>query len=44
MDAADRLFHALDVESRGYITKQTFSQALLDRGILLTDVRVRASH
>lgn len=41
MDAVDRIFHALDVESRGYIFKNTFVHALLDRGVLLNDVRIR---
>ncbi len=41
MDVIDRIFHALDVESRGFIYKHTFVQALLDRGILADDVRIR---
>lgn len=41
MDAIDRIFHALDVESRGFIHKHDFVQALLDRGILADDVRIR---
>ena len=41
MDVATRIFNALDIESRGYIFKQDLIQALLDRGILLDDVRIR---
>ena len=41
MDASDRLFHSLDIESKGYIAKNDLAQALLDRGILLNDMRIR---
>ncbi len=41
MDVVDRLFNALDAESRGYIGKQDLIQALLDRGLLPNDARIR---
>ena len=40
-DVVDRIFCALDVESRGSITKKILVQALLDRGIEPNDVRIR---
>ena len=41
MSVIDRIFNALDIESRGYILKQDLIQALLDRGVLLEDSRIR---
>lgn len=41
MDAIDRIFHALDIESQGYIGKHDLTQALLDRGIVIDDPRIR---
>ncbi len=41
MSAVERIFNSLDFESRGYILKQDLIQALLDRGILTDDVRIR---
>jgi len=41
MDVADRIFHALDIESKKYIFKKDLTQALLDRGILADDIRIR---
>jgi len=41
MDVSDRLFHSLDIESKGYIVKHDLEQALLDRGILFDDMRIR---
>lgn len=40
-DSIDRIFHALDAQSQGFIVKHDFLQALLDRGILPDDVRIR---
>jgi len=41
MDVIDRIFNALDMESRGYILKGDLVEALLDRGILPDDIRIR---
>lgn len=41
MDVVERIFNALDTESRGFIVKKALLQALHDRGILQDDVRIR---
>ncbi len=41
MDVVERIFHALDIDSKGHITKNDLIQALHDRGILVDDVRIR---
>ncbi len=41
MDVVERIFHALDADSKGHVTKGDFIQALHDRGILADDVRIR---
>jgi len=40
MDVATRIFNALDIESKGYIFKETLVSALNDCGILADDVRI----
>src|SRR5258707_10892582 len=41
MDVAERIFNSLDIDSKGYIFKKDLSNALLDRGVLMDDVRIR---
>jgi glutaminase len=41
MDTVDRIFHALDTTSSGYILKHDLKSALLDRGIIESDPRIR---
>jgi glutaminase len=41
MDVAERIFNALDIDSRGYVLKAEILGALHDRGILSDDVRIR---
>ena len=40
-DAKDNIFNALDIESSGFITKDTLLQALADEGILENDFRIK---
>ena len=41
MDAVDRIFNSLDIDSKGYIFKHNLIEALHDRGILTDDARIR---
>ena len=41
IDTAQRIFNALDVGAQGYLLKQHLLQALLDRGVLPEDSRIR---
>lgn len=41
MDVVERIFNALDNDSKGYVYKNDILGALNDRGILIDDVRIR---
>lgn len=41
MDVIERIFNALDIDSKGYIVKNDLITALHDRGILKDDIRIR---